>query len=384
MPILRALLLLAALVPAAQESGPPKSSPGAARAPAEAEVLTPAWEVDAPGPLPWLAALEDRVLVTARGGEVAAHAALTGEALWRARIPSPPASAPVAVAGRLAALTADGSLILLDGRTGALAARAGPFGPGSHLSALPSGLAVADPAGSVTLLDPAEGRILWAMPIQDSPSAPAGQCEETILAGSAQGTVTALTAADGSVRWRRAIGAAITTAPACSRRRAYIGSADNRLHAFRAGRRRANLRWSYLTGGDLAGQPLVFGERVVFVSFDTYLYALDADNGHLSWKVRLGRRPSASGALAGDLLLVAPLNTERLESFRLPAGTQAASMALPPGRGRFVSPPTVAGDMVVIAAADYGQETARVMGLDPRLAAAAAGGGAAGSKGSGR
>src|SRR5262249_9522208 len=95
------------------------------------------------------------------------------------------------------------------------------------------------------------------------------------------------------------------------------------------------------------------------------LYALQADNGHLSWKVRLGRRPQAESVLVGPVLVVAALNAERMETFKLPDGSQGASLSLPAGEGRFVSPPAAVGRRIAIAAAAYGGQSARVLGVDP-------------------
>ena len=69
--------------------------------------------------------------------------------------------------------------------------------------------------------------------------------------------------------------------------------------------------------------------------------------------------------VADGFLLIAPLNTERLEVFHLPGGAQAGHLALSGGNERFVTPPARAGVMVVIAAARYGEESARIIGLNP-------------------
>jgi len=237
------------------------------------------------------------------------------------------------------------------------------------VSAVDAGFAAADPspgAPSLTLIDPDSGAARWKTPLASSPSAPTTQCGDTLLVGGADGMLMALAAADGAMRWREKIGEAITTPVLCDGRRAWVGSADNRLHALTLRRRGCHRRWSFLTGGDVSGRLMLSGSRVLFFSFDTYLYALEAGNGHLAWKVHLGRRPQSDSVLLGDLLLVAPLNTERLEVFQMPNGDQTAALALAVGKDRFITPPAKAGDLVVIGAARYGEGSARVVGVDPK------------------
>jgi hypothetical protein len=328
--------------------------------------LAAAWEVPVEGTsVPYVAGMDDRVVVADREGRLAAYGT-DGTPQWTRALGTPLAAAPLAVGTRLAALGKEGTIFLVDAATGEVSGRAGPFGSGSFLSRVSGGLAVADPAGTITLLDTASGSPLWSRSIVDAPSAPAGECDGVVLAGTTQGSIAALKPDTGALLWRRRLAqATITTTPGCNERMAYAGSADNRLHAFKIGRRRANPTWSYNTGGDIVGTPFLYGGRVLFFSYDTYLYALEADNGHLAWKVRLGRRPQPQSVVMGNVLVVAPLNTEKLETFQLPAGTQGPSLSLPAGQGRFVSPPAAAGSRVVIAAAAYGQESARVIAVDP-------------------
>jgi len=205
--------------------------------------------------------------------------------------------------------------------------------------------------------------VLWETRVEQTPSTAATQCGEVLLIGTAEGDLIALAAGDGRLVWRRSFGAAITTQAACEGNRAWVGSADNELYALKLRKKRCRIRWAYRTGGDLAGRPMLFDGRLLFLSYDTYLYAVEADNGHLSWKVRLGRRPRSEGVLLGDLLVLAPLNAERMEMFQLPGGTQAGGPTLPSGKDRFVTAPALAGTTIVIAAARYGEETARVIGL---------------------
>ncbi|MGH9870618.1 MAG: PQQ-binding-like beta-propeller repeat protein [Candidatus Polarisedimenticolia bacterium] len=353
-----ALALAAAPPPPADPNG------SAVPSPSQDAALKVAWEAPLPGtPLPWVTGAASRVVVSSREGRMAAWDP-QGSPLWTATLDSSITSAPVRLPDRIGVMGGDGFARLLDDATGNEVARAGPFSPVSHLADVGRGLAVADPAGLVTVIDPNSGARLWEARTQESPSVAVSQCGGIVLAGTSQGSLLGFDAETGELLWRRELGAAVTTPPGCWRRYAYLGSADNRLHAFKLSRKRANPMWSYMTGGDIVGRPFTFAGKVLFFSYDTYLYSLKTDNGHLAWKARLGRRPREESILMGRLLVVAPLNTERLETFELPEGTQGASLSLPTGQGRFVSSPAVAGNRIIIATAAYGDEGSRVLGLD--------------------
>jgi len=327
--------------------------------------MTALFEVPvAESPAPYLLGTAGGFVVGTRNGQIAMYG-LDGAAIWSVTLAA--AIAPGAVGGRgvLAVPMEDGTLALLDARDGRIASLT-PIGTTRpFLSIVGPGVVVSDPEGSLLLVNPNDGHVAWKTTLPSAPSAAASLCGDLLLVGTSTGELAGVALDDGRLLWSRKLGERITTAPLCVGRRAWVGSADNRLHAVKFGPKRARERWSYLTGGDIVGKPIAVDGRVLFFSYDTYLYGLEGGNGHLAWKVRLGRRPRPESVLLGDLLLVAPLNTERLEVFRLPAGEQTAGYGLPSGVDRFVTAPVQAGDVVMIGAARYGGESSRIIGLDP-------------------
>ncbi len=309
-----------------------------------------------------------------RSGKITALAP-EGRTLWQAEAGGA-ISGPAEGAGDRVVVPLDAGAVLLEASSGRTVARLEPAAGASRAALLPAGVVLAGADGTIALARPADGGIVWRATAPAPPSVRPAQCGDLILLGGSDGSLTALRAGDGSRAWSRRIGAAVTTDPACDRGRAYVGSADNRIYALKLTPRRFRVLWSYLTGGDVAGKPLLFGQHLIVTSYDTYLYSLKTRNGHLAWKVRLGRRPRPDSLLLGDLLLVAPLDSERLEAFRLPGGAPAGHLALSAGEDRFVTHPVSAGGVVALGAARYGAETARLIGVEPgRTGAPAAAGG---------
>ena len=364
------LVVLSAQTDTTQTSQPPTT---ATKMSASPRILSPSWEVPVPATaVPLLAGMDATFAVATREGRITGHRLDSGERLWENDLASPLAAPPLFIEGRLAVAISGGAttdIAFLEPLTGIASSRITFPATGSlGLSAVRSGLVVTgifEGASGVRLFDAKTGALLWQSSLLSTVSAPVAQCGETILVGGADGVLSALSARDGSQQWVEKLPGAITTPAVCDGRRAWIGSADNHIHALRMGRRNCRHLWSYPTGGDIAGRIILFNQRVSFFSYDTFLYSLAAGNGHLQWKVRLGRRPLTDSVLVGGILVLAQINTDRMELFSLADGGQTASLTLAGGGERFVTPPARAGRMVVIGAARYGEESARIIGISP-------------------
>jgi outer membrane protein assembly factor BamB len=122
-----------------------------------------------------------------------------------------------------------------------------------------------------------------------------------VFLGDESGTVWALDAVSGKVRWQANTGGAVYFAPAVWNGRLFVGSADGRVYAFEAatGRR----LWSFLAapanrwitvygklmstwpvaGGVVVDQGVVYAAAGIAHYDGTYVYALDAVTGKLTW-----------------------------------------------------------------------------------------------------
>ncbi len=369
----RTLIALLALVAAASCAARERAQ--AVAAAQKATVLAPAWsvELDFGGPLE-LRAAPSGFAVFGSGGQVVFFDSSDGSVRWRTTLEAPLAGIPVVGeaedgSGAWAAVPLEKSIALIDLRDGQV--RAGwsrPPGELIQLSAAPGGLIVVAEGGRALALDPASGKERWsaALPGAAAP-VPASACRGQILAGLKDGRLAGLDERDGSLRWTQKLRSPAAAAPACAEPHAFVATMDNTLHALRVHRWGAGQMWKVRSGADPVAPPEIRESLVLFLSKDTYLYGLKRRNGHLVFRIRLGRRPAPAGIL-DDLVLISGLQAKRLDAYRLPSGLSAGGFDLPEGT-RFVTPPVVSGGRVAFGVARFGEtDRARLTALTARRA----------------
>ena len=86
--------------------------------------------------------------------------------------------------------------------------------------------------------------------------------------------------------WSYQTGFIISSSPAVSHGRIYIGSWDKSIYCFEMDS--GNLLWNYSTSSEITSSPAVVNGRVYIGSQDTYLYCLDAIDGSLLWDFKTG------------------------------------------------------------------------------------------------
>ncbi len=138
------------------------------------------------------------------------------------------------------------------------------------------------------------GRQVWTGRIDrtDYPLQITVRGDRFVLAGG-DGSVVALSAADGREIWRGSVGERITAGAGSDGRYASVVTRDNEVVTLDAGQE----RWRAQLAAPVATAPLVAGGRVFVLGIDRAVHAFDAEDGHKLWTMQ---RP-------GDALtLVAP------------------------------------------------------------------------------
>lgn len=227
---------------------------------------------------------------------------------WRFPTGGDVTSSPAVANGVVYAGSGDGKLYVIDERTGVLR---WAFDAGSPIHSSP---AVANDVvyivtreSTLIALDAKSGKPRWR--VTTGPDAPWPWGHESgdfyisspllagdlVLFGGGDGTLYAVDAKQGTIRWKAATGDRIRATPAVEEGAAFVGNARGHLYRFdlATGKR----EWTFDTAGatldsskfgwdrtTLQSSPAVAGGIVYVGSRDGSFYAVDAKSGTLRWK----------------------------------------------------------------------------------------------------
>ena len=173
-------------------------------------------------------------------------------------------------------------------------------------------LYVGDDVGMFYCLDLATGATKWTfdtgMRIVGSPAVADG----VVVFGSANYNVYGLDAKTGTQLWSYTTNQAVMGAATIHEGVAFIGGGDGRMFAFDL--KTGAVKWSFdELKNYVLTRPLVYGDKLYFGAWDTYLYALNLEDGSLVWKWSNGKsNPKLSPASVwpvaadGKIFITAP------------------------------------------------------------------------------
>jgi outer membrane protein assembly factor BamB len=237
---------------------------------------------------------------------------------------------------------------------------------------------------------PPAGKLKWRFHTEGAIVSSPAVSGDTVYVGSADHAVYALDRRTGAQRWKFATKGRVSSSPAVVDGVVYVGSYDGRLYALDAAT--GQPKWTFASEGErrfaathLHGSepraetmPDVFdfflssptvADGVVYVgSGDRHVYALDAADGRLRWKVATAEVVHASPAVADGLVVVGDWDSTLLA---LDARTGAERWRFQGGRDPdihnqqgFQSSPAIAEGLVVVGCRD-----AHLYALDARTGA---------------
>jgi outer membrane protein assembly factor BamB len=134
---------------------------------------------------------------------------------------------------------------------------------------------------------------LWTFQTGDFVRSSPAIVDNTVYVGSKDGSVYALSAADGTEQWAYQTDDSVYSSPTVVDVTVYVGGRDNNVYALSA--EDGTEQWSYQTGAGVESSPTVVDDTVYIGSGyeDGNLYALSADdalsNGPTRLEVLLGR-----------------------------------------------------------------------------------------------
>jgi eukaryotic-like serine/threonine-protein kinase len=147
-----------------------------------------------------------------------------------------------------------------------------------------------------------------------------------LYVGSTDGSLYALSSADGSLRWKFATRGPIPSSPAVAHGAAYFGSVDGNIYAVDVATGKE--RWHFATKGErrftapgihgaipstermpdpfdvFMSSPTVVGNVVYVGSGDQHVYALDAATGAMRWSFATGDVVHASPTVTGGVVYI--------------------------------------------------------------------------------
>ena len=210
--------------------------------------------------------------------------------------------------------------------------------------------------------DAQTGARRWAAPLPGGAAVPLFYDTGWLLASTTTGDLTALRASDGTVVWRRQLGAPLSGPPGPALDRLYLSLEDNRLISLlltngeivwsralparvtallalddqlvvgTADKRVMSVeldngreRWGRIVGGDISGLPTADEKRIYYASRDNILWAVDRRSGNLRWKANLPSRPAGGPLRSPDAVLM-PLVSSEIGGYEPETGKLAVTV----------------------------------------------------------
>lgn len=161
------------------------------------------------------------------------------------------------------------------------------------------GIYVMDTQATVRGFAVADGKPRWSVNLtpkdEDSPIGFLGGLaydSDVVYAATGYGEVIALSAADGSEKWRKQVGIPFRAAPTVNGGRVFATTQDNQLYALST--TDGEVLWNHVGIAESAGflgaaSPAVAGEAVVVPFSSGELFALRVENGRVVWSDTLTR-----------------------------------------------------------------------------------------------
>jgi outer membrane protein assembly factor BamB len=211
--------------------------------------------------------------------------------------------------------------------------------------------------------DGATGETRWRTSLPGGAAAPLYYDTGWLIASTTAGDLAAFRASDGTLVWRRQLGAPVIATPGPALDSLFLPLADNRLVALKLDTgetlweqtvpapiaallalddqlvfgttskevvsvelRRGRQRWSRRLGGDMAGVPVADDKRIYYATRDNMLWAVDRKTGNLRWNTSLSSRP-AGGPLPFKDALLMPLVSSQIVGFNTQTGKPAITAA---------------------------------------------------------
>jgi len=250
---------------------------------------------------PWLATGGTAAFVAgAHVGLMAFNAAEDGAALWSSTHVS---ELPPVTAGDIVVTVADRSLVAVRQARDEVAWRADLDATPTRIVAMADRIAII--AGREIKTWDLHGAAGWHASLSGSPTTPVVAHAGIAYAGLDDGSLVAIDAATGIVRWRIPVESKLESL-AVDGDRLYASAANGHLYSFES-TRGAKIKWDYgkVRAIRAIGEPVADDRSVYFTLLDNVLYAFARGGGSERWHRALPNRPVTGPIVLDDSVIVA-------------------------------------------------------------------------------
>lgn len=141
---------------------------------------------------------------------------------------------------------------------------------------------VGNQSGEIICLSLKDGRKKWSFMTEGSIFSSPAISKERVVTGSADGSVYCIETKTGKLDWKKQTGASVLGSPLIRDKVIYIGG-SKKFFAFDL--ESGNRVWTYKgLGGPVVSTPVWYKGDIIIGAWDTYLYALNGEDGKLKWK----------------------------------------------------------------------------------------------------
>ena len=129
---------------------------------------------------------------------------------------------------------------------------------------------------------PENPRLLWTFQAADMIESTAAVVDGTVYVGALDGFLYAIDAQTGKKRWTYQASGSTKASPSVDNGIIYFGDSEGIFHAVDISTQQT--KWQFKTEGEIISSANFVGDRVLFGSYDGFLYCLNRENGELIWK----------------------------------------------------------------------------------------------------
>jgi outer membrane protein assembly factor BamB len=158
-----------------------------------------------------------------------------------------------------------------------------------------------------------EGKKVWSQKLDNGIIGAPAIADGTLFVGTLSGNLYALDAATGSQKWAKMLEGGIWGTPATDGVNVYVGTVLSKAGKFYAvNASDGQIAWSKDEDGSITAGPLLTSDQVIYVTEAGKIQSMDK-NGAAKWQSIIeNAKLYTPPFLAGDLILIAPMNANFL------------------------------------------------------------------------